>query len=99
MSKKIKYLMITWMLITAPIFLGAQEISPQKIKVPLTNPSKPGTLKISINIGDIYVEGYSGKEIDIETTVKTKKIASQTCNCRQTDLEIERYLELYYVKL
>jgi hypothetical protein len=40
----------------------------QKISVPLTDPARPATLKVSTIDGGITVEGYAGKEILIETS-------------------------------
>jgi DUF4097 and DUF4098 domain-containing protein YvlB len=40
----------------------------QKLSVPLTDPSRPATLKVSTINGSITVEGYSGKEVLIEAS-------------------------------
>jgi DUF4097 and DUF4098 domain-containing protein YvlB len=80
MIRNFKYLMVAIILLSAPLMITAGQSDPQKLKVPLSDPSKPGLLKISINVGDIYVEGYRGKEIDIETVVKTKKISKKYKN-------------------
>src|SRR6202049_4124846 len=40
----------------------------QKISVPLTDPGRPATLKVSTINGSITVEGYAAKEVSIETS-------------------------------
>jgi hypothetical protein len=40
----------------------------QKISVPLTDPGRPATLKVSTIHGSITVEGYAGREVSIETS-------------------------------
>jgi hypothetical protein len=40
----------------------------QKISVPLTDPGRPATLKVSTIYGSITVEGYAGREVSIETS-------------------------------
>jgi hypothetical protein len=40
----------------------------QKISVPLTDPGRPATLKVSTINGGIAVEGYAGREVSIEAT-------------------------------
>src|ERR1700726_2795543 len=40
----------------------------QKISVPLTDPGRPATLKVSTINGSITVEGYAGREVSIETS-------------------------------
>ena len=45
---------------------NSQEI----VTIPLTNPSKAGTLKLVINRGNIIVKGYSGNEIIVKASKK-----------------------------
>jgi len=40
----------------------------QKLSVPLTDPGRPATLKVSTISGSITVEGYAGREVLIETS-------------------------------
>src|SRR5579864_651750 len=40
----------------------------QRISVPLTDPARPATLKVSRLNGSITVEGYAGKEVLIESS-------------------------------
>ena len=41
--------------------------SPEHVTVPLTDPSRPATVKASLLNGGITVHGYAGKEIVVET--------------------------------
>ncbi len=66
------------MLVTALVLMLAAAAPPapgaaggpgsQRISVPLTDPSRPATLKVSTLNGRLTVEGYAGKEIQIETS-------------------------------
>lgn len=58
-------LVIASILFLVAVNLTAQE---QTIKVPLSDPSKPGKLKLVINSGSITVKGYSGKEVIVKAT-------------------------------
>ena len=60
--------MIASILFIFAMQLGAQET----IKVPLSDPSKPGKLKLAINNGNITVKGYSGKEVIVKATRNKK---------------------------
>jgi len=52
--------------IAAPAAPRAAGEGAQKISVPLTDPGRPATLKVSTINGGIAVEGYAGREISIE---------------------------------
>ncbi|MEQ6123394.1 DUF4097 family beta strand repeat-containing protein [Pseudotenacibaculum sp. MALMAid0570] len=64
---KIQYIKLTIasLLLLVAVNLTAQE---ETIKVPLSDPSKPGKLKLVINSGNITVKGYSGKEVIVKAT-------------------------------
>ena len=47
--------------------------NPQRLVVPLSDPSKPGSLDLSIMNGTIKVTGYSGKEVIINVSTDQKK--------------------------
>jgi len=57
-------LAILSIILLVTVSLTAQET----ITVPLTNPSKPGLLKMSIINGSITVKGYSGNEVIVKAT-------------------------------
>ena len=46
---------------------AAQDAEGQRVAVPLTDPSRPVTLGISLFAGGIEVEGYDGQEVIVET--------------------------------
>ena len=45
----------------------------QKISVPLTDPGRPATVKVSTINGSITVEGYAGREVSIETSGRAEE--------------------------
>ena len=48
----------------------AQSEIKEQLTVPLTDPNKPGTLRVNLVNGSIKVTGYSGKEVVIDATVE-----------------------------
>jgi hypothetical protein len=54
--------------VAAPSAPRAAGPGAEKISVPLTDPSRPPTLKVSTLNGSVTVEGYAGKEVLIETS-------------------------------
>lgn len=44
----------------------AQEAAPDRVSVPFSDPSRPGTLKAHVLTGGITIKGYEGKEVVIE---------------------------------
>lgn len=56
---------------TAAIY--AQSGAVDKVEVPLSDPSKPAEVKISIMSGSIAVTGYSGKTVLVEAAVKAEE--------------------------
>jgi hypothetical protein len=53
------------------IFTFAQSGNTEKAEVPLSNPSKPASIKVSLVMGGITVTGYNGKTIQVEAVVKS----------------------------
>jgi DUF4097 and DUF4098 domain-containing protein YvlB len=49
----------------------AGELPPDRAEVPLTDPGKPGLVKVSVHIGNIIVSGYNGKNIMVEAVADT----------------------------
>jgi hypothetical protein len=47
----------------------AQDTTKEQLTIPLSDPSKPATLKVDIINGSIHVEGYDGKEVLVEASV------------------------------
>ncbi|HUO29766.1 MAG TPA: DUF4097 family beta strand repeat-containing protein [Bryobacteraceae bacterium] len=63
MIKKSLYLFVT--LIAAGIAAVAQE-TPDRVNVPLSDPSRPAVVHVSLMNGGITVTGYNGKEVTVE---------------------------------
>jgi hypothetical protein len=66
-----KYLVAAFALLlslAAPSAPRAAGAGAQKISVPLTDPGRPATLKVSTLNGSVTVEGYAGKEVLVETS-------------------------------
>lgn len=54
--------------LSAPMF--AQGDLKEQLTIPLTDPAKPGTLKVHLISGSIRVTGYSGNQVVIEASTK-----------------------------
>ncbi|MGV3601422.1 MAG: DUF4097 family beta strand repeat-containing protein [Dyadobacter fermentans] len=54
--------------LSAPVF--AQGDLKEQLTIPLTDPAKPGTLKVHLISGSIRVTGYSGNQVVIEASTK-----------------------------
>jgi Putative adhesin len=54
--------------LAAPAAPSAAGDAAQKVSVPLSDPGRPATLKVSTINGSITVEGYAGREVSIETS-------------------------------
>jgi hypothetical protein len=52
---------------------SAQNTSTDELVVPLSNPGKPYSLRVSLIDGEITVNSYSGKDIVIEVTTEKRK--------------------------
>ena len=52
----------------------------QELVIPLTNPDKPGTLKVNLRSGSMKVSGYSGKDVIIKVGTEQKEIAQESKN-------------------
>ena len=66
--RSLVYALILSLSIAAPAAPRAAGDGGQKISVPLTDPGRPATIKVSTINGSITVEGYAGKEVSIETS-------------------------------
>ncbi|MFN8346367.1 MAG: DUF4097 family beta strand repeat-containing protein [Spirosomataceae bacterium] len=68
---------ITTIFAIAALYQGSPVIAQTDIKeqlvVPLTDPNKPGTLRVNLVYGSIKVTGYSGKDVVIDATVEAPK--------------------------
>lgn len=55
-------------------FLQAADTPMDRLVVPWTNPGQPGKLEVGLINGGITVEGYNGKEVIIESRVRSEKM-------------------------
>lgn len=62
------------LILASVLFLLTMQLTAQEtVNVPLSNPSKPGTLKMGILNGSITVKGYSGNEVIVKGTIRESK--------------------------
>jgi hypothetical protein len=54
----------------------AKEETPDRAVVPLSNPTKPAKIEVSVIRGSITVKGYEGKEIIVEARVREKALSN-----------------------
>ncbi len=59
--------------ITTHLSVNAQNDIKEQLVVPLTDPNKPGSLRLNMVNGSIKITGYSGKEIIIDATSEAPK--------------------------
>ena len=73
MNKRIANIVILALLVAGTwggVIAQTKEEPPDRAVVPLTDPSKPAKLEVSIMRGSITVKGYQGKEIIVEARVR-----------------------------
>lgn len=79
--KNIKIIVATVFVLLVTININGQDSSlNQQVVVPLSDPGKPGKLKIGLISGSIKVTGYSGKEVVINTRAKEQKVSKSKKN-------------------
>jgi hypothetical protein len=71
-TQNIKYI-IASLLFAFTLSLAAQET----VNVPLSNPGKPGSLKVSLVSGSITVKGYSGDEVIVTATTRGRRSSNR----------------------
>ncbi|MFN7993863.1 MAG: DUF4097 family beta strand repeat-containing protein [Bryobacteraceae bacterium] len=59
--------------LAAALPLVAQDGQPDKVNVPLTDPSRPAVVHVSILNGGIAVTGYNGKEVIVEAHARGRE--------------------------
>lgn len=64
-----------------------------RITVPLTTPSKPVTLRVSLIAGSIVVTGYEGKEVLIDTRSRDDDSEFHTDDAEREEARLERERE------
>ena len=66
-----------FLLLAAATLALAQEGRVDRATVPFSDPSTPGTVKVTVFRGGITVTGYSGKEVTVEARVRSSTIQEQ----------------------
>jgi len=61
-----KQLYLSVILLGASLAVRAEEAPPDRVNVPLTDPSRPAVLNASLMNGGMTVTGYAGKEVIVE---------------------------------
>jgi len=52
---------------------SGQELPSDRLSVPFSDPSRPGTVRVNLVSGDIKVSGYQGKEVIVEARVRDEE--------------------------
>ncbi len=69
---------------------AANAQTPERADIPLTNPSKPALVKVSIMFGSINVIGYNGKTVNVEATPMALKKDEDDDHEEELDAEERR---------
>jgi hypothetical protein len=69
---KIRLWLAVWVVVVLAIG-GAVAQSPNRIVVPFSDPSRPGTVRIHLLSGSIRVTGYAGKEVVVEPSARDEE--------------------------
>jgi hypothetical protein len=65
-------------LLAAAVLAVAQDAKTDRVVVPLSNPGKPATVKVSLMTGSIKVIGYEGKEVIVEATPRERMLGEES---------------------
>ena len=79
MNKRIANIVVLALLVAGTwggVIAQTKEEPPDRAVVPLTDPSKPAKIEVSIMRGSITVKGYPGREIVVEARVREKALPS-----------------------
>ena len=77
MNKRIANIVVLALLVAGTwggVIAQTKEEPPDRAVVPLTDPSKPAKIEVSIMRGSITVKGYPGREIIVEARVREKAL-------------------------
>lgn len=69
-------MLIAWLGTTATLFSQTEE--PDRITVPFSDPSRPGTVKVNVLFGSVSVKGYAGKEVLVELQERGRSEQSES---------------------
>lgn len=79
MNKRIANIVVLALLVAGTwggVIAQTKEEPPDRAVVPLTDPSKPAKIEVSIMRGSITVKGYQGREIIVEARVREKALSN-----------------------
>jgi DUF4097 and DUF4098 domain-containing protein YvlB len=78
MKRELYLIMTMTLLILLTSSLLAQENPSDRLTAPFSDPSKPGTIEVSLINGGITVTGYSGKEVIVTAHTQMEKIDAES---------------------
>jgi len=92
LSSIIQFGVIT--VLSAPMALAAAASTPDRVAVPLSDPTHPAFVKAHLLNGSISVKGYEGKEVIVEARVRSAEEVDRNSGMRRipintTGLEVE----------
>jgi hypothetical protein len=79
MRKRIANIVVLAILVAGTcgwVLAQTKEEPPDRAVVPLTSPSKPAKIEVSVIRGSITVKGYEGKEVIVEARVREKALSN-----------------------
>jgi len=74
-----KLINVAFLIVSCILTTHAQD-KYQELIIPLTDPAKPGTLKVNLHSGSMKVTGYSGKDVIIRVGTEQKEIERESKN-------------------
>ena len=79
MNKRIANIVVLALLVAGTwggVIAQTKEEPPDRAVVPLTDPSKPAKIEVSIMRGSITIKGYQGREVVVEARVREKALSN-----------------------
>jgi len=73
-----RYLKIQTTILLVLLSIGTIMAQTDQVIVPLTNPDKPGLLKVTLGSGTVTVKGYSGKEVVVRFSADQSQVDKKT---------------------
>ena len=106
--KKIKWitsLFIVGQLMLWQVSLLQAQTVQEQVAIPLSNPGKPGTLKVSMMQGDLLVKGYDGKEVvlrvempEMKNSISQAKNGLRKISTNGMGLEVREQNNVVYIE-
>jgi hypothetical protein len=66
------------LVLAVPLLAQTQASPPDRVTVPLTDPSKPARIEAHVMRGSITIKGTQGKDVIVEATVREKSLTKST---------------------